>query len=63
MVDWAARYMLRPGSELANPEDMAIPRCVKTADEAIAILKTQHACWWESRADSSPDLSVNDPAP
>ena len=45
LVEWARRYMLRPGFELANPEDMAIPRCVKGADEAIAILKGQHARW------------------
>jgi len=45
LVEWARRYMLRPGFELANPEDMAIPRCVDTADEAIAILREHHARW------------------
>jgi uncharacterized protein (TIGR00730 family) len=45
LVDWAARYMLRPGFELASPEDMTIPRCVKTADEAIAFLREDHARW------------------
>lgn len=43
LVDWARRNVQRPGFELVNPEDKAIPRCVKTADEAIAILKEQHA--------------------
>jgi hypothetical protein len=37
--------MLRPGFELANPEDMAIPRCVKTADEAIAVIREHQARW------------------
>lgn len=45
LVDWARRAMLRPGFELANAEDMDIPRCVKSADEAIAILTEQHARW------------------
>lgn len=45
LVAWAERYMLRPGFELANPEDMAIPRCVKTADEAIAVIREHQARW------------------
>lgn len=45
LVEWAKRYMLRPGFELANPEDMAIPRCVNSADEAMAILREHHARW------------------
>ena len=53
LVDWASRYMLRPGFELANPEDMTIPRCVKTADEAIALLREDHARWQRAQAASS----------
>jgi predicted Rossmann-fold nucleotide-binding protein len=45
LVSWARRYMLRPGLELANPEDMAIPRCVTTADEATAIIRDHQARW------------------
>ena len=45
LVDWAQRYMLRPGLELANPQDMAIPRYVKTADEALAMIREHHARW------------------
>jgi len=37
--------MLCTGLELANAEDMAIPHCVDTADEAIAILQDHHAQW------------------
>jgi hypothetical protein len=37
--------MLRPGFELASPEDMKIPRCVDTADEAVAIVREHHARW------------------
>jgi len=49
LVEWARRYMLRPGFELANPEDMAIPRCVGGADEAIAVLREHHARWHAAR--------------
>jgi uncharacterized protein (TIGR00730 family) len=45
LVDWAKRYMLRPGFELANAEDMAIPRCVTSAEEAIAAIREHHARW------------------
>jgi len=44
-VDWARRYMLRSGFELAKPEDLAIPRCVDSADETIAIHRERHAEW------------------
>jgi hypothetical protein len=37
--------MLRPGFGLVNPEDLTIPRCVKTADQAMAILREHHARW------------------
>lgn len=44
-VDWASQMMLRPGFELANVEDMKIPCCVDTADEAIAIVREHRAHW------------------
>ena len=45
LVDWARRFMLRPGFELASPGDMQIPQCVDTADEAIALVRARHATW------------------
>jgi uncharacterized protein (TIGR00730 family) len=45
LVEWAKKNLLKPELNLANPEDMAIPRCVKTADEAIALLRDHHAKW------------------
>ncbi|MEY6432833.1 LOG family protein [Thioalkalicoccus limnaeus] len=66
LVDWAARYMLRPGFELANPEDMAIPRCVTGADEAIAIVREHHARWLQSqtqqRIGDSPSCQEDRPS-
>jgi uncharacterized protein (TIGR00730 family) len=45
LVAWASRVMLRPGFELASAVDMAIPHCVDTADEAIALIRARHAAW------------------
>src|SRR6516162_7208781 len=45
LVDWAKKNLLKPEVNLANPEDLDIPRCVKTADEAIALLRDHHAQW------------------
>ena len=53
LVDWARRYMLRPGFELASPGDMGIPQCVDGADEAIAIIRERHARWRVEQADAS----------
>jgi predicted Rossmann-fold nucleotide-binding protein len=45
LVDWARTSLLNPQLALANAEDMNIPRCVNTADEAIALIREHHAQW------------------
>jgi hypothetical protein len=45
LVDWAKANLLKPQLALAGPEDMAIPTCVNTADEAIALLRAHVAEW------------------
>jgi uncharacterized protein (TIGR00730 family) len=45
LVDWARTDLLKSQPPVANPEDMTIPRCVNTADEAIALLREHHAKW------------------
>jgi uncharacterized protein (TIGR00730 family) len=45
LVDWARSHLLATQPPLANPEDMAIPQCVATADEAIALIREHHARW------------------
>ena len=45
LVAWARASMLDPKFPLASPEDMDIPLCVSTADEAIAAIRTHHAGW------------------
>lgn len=49
LVDWARRYLLRPEYALASAGDLDIPRCVDTADEAIALLRDRHAQWLAAR--------------
>lgn len=45
LVDWASTSMLDPRLRLANPEDLQIPRCLETADEAIALVRELHVAW------------------
>ena len=45
LVAWARNHLLASQPQLANPEDIAIPRCVNTADEAIALIREHHAQW------------------
>ena len=45
LVQWAKTSMLDPRLALANPQDLDIPRCVASADEAIAIVRDLQERW------------------
>ncbi len=45
LVDWARAYLLSAQPPLANPEDLTIPVCVATADEAIPLVREHRARW------------------
>jgi uncharacterized protein (TIGR00730 family) len=45
LVNWAKTNLLKPQLHLASPEDMTIPSCVNTAEEAIALIHEHHARW------------------
>ena len=45
LIDWARGAMLGTSPPLAHAEDFQLPRCVDTADEAIAILREHQAAW------------------
>lgn len=45
LVDWAKSSMLSTDPPLANAEDMNIPHCVANGDEAIALIRKNHAQW------------------
>jgi uncharacterized protein (TIGR00730 family) len=45
LVKWAREHMLNPQFPLASPEDMEIPLCLSTADEAIAAIRKHYSSW------------------
>ena len=45
LIEWAKTAMLDPRLALANPQDLEIPQCLDTADEAIAVVRALHAKW------------------
>ena len=47
LVGWARTHLLGSQPPLVNAEDLAIPRCVNTGDEAIALLR-EHFNNWQS---------------
>jgi hypothetical protein len=49
LIDWARTNLLTTQPPLANAEDIAIPRCVDTADEAISLIRQEHATWSQAK--------------
>jgi uncharacterized protein (TIGR00730 family) len=49
LIEWARTSMQDPRLALANPGDFDIPRCLETADEAIALVRELHTTWQASR--------------
>lgn len=49
LVGWAKVSMLDERLKLASPEDMEIPRCLDTADEAIAVVRELQGKWVAGR--------------
>ena len=49
LVEWARTSMLDPKLALANAEDLRIPQCLETADEAIAVVRDLHEKWKAGR--------------
>jgi uncharacterized protein (TIGR00730 family) len=45
LIEWTRNSMLSVDAPLANVEDMTIPHCAATADEAIAIIREHHGHW------------------
>ena len=45
LVGWAGTHLLGAQPPLVNAEDLAIPRCVNTGDEAIALLREHFNNW------------------
>ncbi len=52
LVEWARTSMLDPRLQLASPPDLDIPRCLGTADEAIALVRQLHGAWLKRQGPS-----------
>ena len=46
--------MLAFDPPLADVKDLAIPRCVASADEALAIIQAHHGGWLRAQPPESP---------
>lgn len=44
-MEWARKHMLNPDLVLANPNDLNLPRCVETVDEALTLVRQHHKLW------------------
>lgn len=53
LVDWVGTHLVNSQPALASAEDLTIPRCVDTANEAIALLREHHARWAAQSSASS----------
>lgn len=51
-LQWTKEAFLNQAFPLANPQDLAIPECVETADEVIALLRKHHDKWLKAHSDS-----------
>lgn len=45
LVDWVGQSMLDPAHPLISPQDLTIPVCLNTADEAIEMVRGLHERW------------------
>jgi uncharacterized protein (TIGR00730 family) len=52
LVDWAKKNMVEL-NQLANPEDMKIPHCVQTVEEAVSLISKHREVWLASQKLSS----------
>jgi uncharacterized protein (TIGR00730 family) len=56
LVEWARRSMLDDADlRMANLKDLEIPRCLDSADEAIALLREEHTRWRERQTRNPAD--------
>jgi uncharacterized protein (TIGR00730 family) len=57
LVDWARDHLLASQPALASPQDLAIPLCVDSADDAIRVLREHHKKWQASGANAGSSSS------
>jgi len=55
LVDWSGQHMIDPGMPLADPVDLEIPTCVKTAAEAVEIISKHYERWKNIQSRKHPE--------
>jgi len=45
LVSWCERYMLRPELRLADPEDIALPKCAQDGPGILRLVREHHDVW------------------
>jgi uncharacterized protein (TIGR00730 family) len=55
LVRWAREHMLAAQPNLADPVDLAIPRCVDSVDAAVAIIGEYHERWARDAGSGAPN--------
>jgi len=65
LVAWARQHMLGGDLAMASGEDLSIPECVLTGDEAVERIRQDHERWQRGRRDPSERLKTDTawPAP
>jgi hypothetical protein len=54
LVGWARDSLTRPGFELANAEDLDIPRCVNSVEETVALIRESRTEWLAQQYATEP---------
>jgi hypothetical protein len=53
LIDWSRRSMLIKGNELASEVDFAIPMCLETVEETVALIAKNRAAWLATQPNES----------
>lgn len=55
LTAWAEKHMLGAPTPMASAEDIAIPQCAESVEEALAIVRERHDAWVSKRELASRD--------
>jgi predicted Rossmann-fold nucleotide-binding protein len=55
LLEWARSQLLTTEPPLANPEDVDLPVCVNSADEAIGLIRAHHQRWLQTQQPEMPE--------
>ena len=45
LIEWGRQHLLRSDLTLASREDLSIPHCVNTAEEAVSLIRPRYEEW------------------